>query len=77
MKRKRFSRLTLNRETLLKLDPSDLRTAAGATAQLGCGNTLNDSCRGSCALGCPTFLSCQTCIAATCNTCHPTACPDC
>lgn len=25
----------------------------------------------------PTFLSCQTCIAATCNTCHPTACPNC
>lgn len=27
--------------------------------------------------GAPTFLSCQTCIAATCNTCHYTACPNC
>lgn len=55
MKRKVVpAKLFLHRETLRRLESTKLRAAAGATAQLGCGNTLNDSCK-TCAscLPCP------------------------
>lgn len=48
MKRKTAAKLFLHRETLGLLQGSELRAVAGATAQLGCGNTLNDSCKGTC-----------------------------
>lgn len=71
MKKKRSSKLSLHRETLRKLERSDLRTVAGATAQLGCPNTLN-SCKGSCET-CETCDSCLTCL--TCAlTCSPSIC---
>jgi len=75
MNKKRLSKLSIHRETLRELDRSDLRTAAGATAQLGCGNTFNNSCK-SCAIGCGTFLSCQTCTTCA-DSCHPNSCAEC
>ena len=70
MKKKRSSKLTLNRETLKQLDRSDLRTVAGATAQIGCPNTFN-SCKGICETE-----SCVTCLSCGDPTCNQTqACP--
>ena len=67
MMKKRSSKLSLHRETLQKLNRPDLQTVAGATAQLGCANTLNNSCKGSC-FPCPTVL---TCTGQSCVSCPP------
>ena len=56
MKKKRSTKLILNRETLKQLDHSQMRTLAGGdTAMLGCPNTLN-TCKGTC----------QTCAGPSC-----------
>lgn len=60
MNKKRSPKLSLHRETLLTLDGSDLHNVAGATAQIGCANTLHFSCRGTC-------FSCET----SCVSCYP------
>ncbi len=51
MKRKVPGKLFLHRETLRRLESSELRAIAGATGQLGCDNTLNETCK-----------TCNTCV---------------
>jgi hypothetical protein len=69
MKKKQSPKLSLHRETLRNLDRADLRTAAGATAQLGCGNTFNNTCK-TCGSGLTCAPSClvSTCGGTTCQT---------
>ena len=67
MKKKRSSKLSLHRETLRKLDRSDLRTVAGASGQLGCPNTLNT---------CKTCFPSPTLITCTGPSCFG-SCPNC
>lgn len=62
MKNKR-SKLTLNRETVQRLTPSHLDQVAGGTGQLGCGNTLVETCK--------------TCPTGGGITCYGTICTDC
>jgi hypothetical protein len=61
MKRKRPFKLSLHRETVRRLESSDLRAIAGATAQIGCGNTLNATCK--------TCDTCGFCPIETIRTC--------
>ncbi len=62
--RKKRSKLSLNRETVKQLTPSRLEPlVAGATAQIGCANTLEQTCK-----------TCQTCNFFTCA---GTICTDC
>jgi hypothetical protein len=67
MKRKGPAKLFLHRETLRRLEGSELRAIAGATAQLGCDNTLNNSCKGTCdsCLPCPTIVCTFRCTTET------------
>jgi hypothetical protein len=63
--RNKRSKLTLNRETVQRLTPSHLEMVAGGTGQLGCGNTLVETCK---------TCSQQTCAGITC---YGTICTDC
>ena len=62
MQKKRPAKLFLHRETIQRLESSDLRTlAGGATGGFGCGNTLNDTCK---------TCTCPPCIIETVHTCE-------
>jgi hypothetical protein len=60
MNKKRPSKLSLHRETIHRLESSDLRAVAGASGQLGCDNTVNPSCRRTCSTA-PACIETHTC----------------
>lgn len=69
MKKKHLPKLSLHRETLLKMERPDLRTVAGASAQLGCDNTVNNSCKTCNSLTCDPSCFFSACGQNTCQTC--------